>query len=379
MALAAIDDDVALIDGHPVAVPALWREVLASTTAGRAVLLVCPSWWSERRVETVRQATQCVTQDVAVARRAVMLARSIPRRPAVVIEIAEAFVALTRPPECQPASVVSREGDPQQVADEAARLVTEPSVVIDRADGVGGAAELGAMILARLRSRSIAVTVIDDDQLLRAAESSAPDADPPRAADGDRAALAAPRYAWRPAVLATGAAVTGVLLVATTALGHRESSSPRTTLLVEGHVVVEVPATWSARRVTAGPGSPRLQVSSPGKPAAAVHITQSFVPKDETLERTADTLRRVVLAQPPGVFVDFDPDDRRVGRPAVTYREIRGDHDIRWAVLLDRDVRISVGCQSVPGSEASVREACERATASARNIGELAGTVAAHP
>jgi type VII secretion-associated protein (TIGR03931 family) len=378
-ALASIDDELALVEGQPVAVAALWREVLSSTSAGRAALLVFPSWWSDRRVETLREAARGIAGDVAVARRAVLLAQSASRRPAVVVEIAESFVALTRPPDVRPACIVSREGDPVAVADEVARLVTGPPVVVDRADGVGGAADLGEMILARLRSRGLAATVIDDDRLLQVAESCAPQAGEPQPAVGERKAAAAPRRARRSVTLAAGVAVTGVLFVAVTVGGDPGATAPRTALLIEGHVVVEVPATWSARRVTAGPGSARLQVSSPANPHAAVHVTQSPVPKDETLQRTADTLRRALQAQPPGVFVDFDPGDRRGGRPAVTYREIRSGHDIRWTVLLDGDVRISVGCQSARGSESAVLEACERAISSARNIGEFAGTVARQP
>lgn len=378
-ALAAIDDELALVEGQPVVVAALWRELLSSTTVGCAALLVCPSWWSDRRVETVLEAARGIAGDVAVARRSVLLAQSASRRPAVVVEIAESFVALTRPPDARPASIVSREGDPGAIADEVAGLATGPRVVIDRADRVGGAADLGAMILARLRSHGHAVTVIDDDRLLQAAESCAPHADEPKPAAGERKAGAPPRRARRSVTVAASVAVTGGLVVVVTALGEPASSAPRTALLIEGHVVVELPATWSARRVTAGPGSARLQASSPANPEVAVHITQSPVPKDETLQRTADTLRLALQSQPPGVFADFNPDDRRDGRPAVTYREIRSGHDIRWTVLLDGDVRISVGCQSARGSESAVLEACERAISSARNISEFAGTVAGQP
>jgi len=51
-------------------------------------------------------------------------------------------------------------------------------------------------------------------------------------------------------------------------------------------------------------------------------------------------------------FVDFNADDRRGDQPAVTYREMREGHDIRWTVFLDHRVRISIGCQSARGAEA---------------------------
>ena len=82
-------------------------------------------------------------------------------------------------------------------------------------------------------------------------------------------------------------------------------------------------------------------------------------------------LRQAVAEQPPGVFVDFNAADRRGGRPAITYREVRVGRDIRWTVVLDGSTRISVGCQSAPGREDTVAEACEKAIESAH---ELAGT-----
>ena len=169
--------------------------------------------------------------------------------------------------------------------------------------------------------------------------------------------------------VAAAAALTGAVMVAGDPTPQRSS----TTLLVEGRVVVEVPATWIARRITAGPGSARVQVTSPTDPHAALHVTQSPVPTGETLPRTADALRRAMLAEQPGLIVDFNPEDRRGSRPAVTYREVRDGHDIVWTVLLDATLRISIGCQSARGSEEAVRSTCERAIESAR---QLTGTVA---
>jgi type VII secretion-associated protein (TIGR03931 family) len=154
--------------------------------------------------------------------------------------------------------------------------------------------------------------------------------------------------------------------------------SPRqqATLLIEGKVVMEVPEAWTARRINTGPGSARVQVTSPSDMHTALHLTQASVGTGETLVRTAEVLRNAMLSEPPGVFVDFNGADTKAGRPAVTYREIRDGHDIMWTVVLGPGVRISIGCQSARGSEEAVRPACERAISSARGIDELAGTVA---
>ena len=52
----------------------------------------------------------------------------------------------------------------------------------------------------------------------------------------------------------------------------------------------------------------------------------------------------------------------------VTYREIRADRHITWFVLIDESLRIAIGCQSAPGHEEAVREACDQAIRSAHAV-----------
>jgi type VII secretion-associated protein (TIGR03931 family) len=128
---------------------------------------------------------------------------------------------------------------------------------------------------------------------------------------------------------------------------------------------VDVPAGWPVRRVVAGPGSARLQISSPSDSEVALHVTQSRVALTG-LAATAEFLRGAIDAAPTGVFVDFNPAGRAAGRPAVTYRELRSGHDVRWTVWVDHAIRISIGCQSRRGHESAVGWACDRAIRSAR-------------
>jgi type VII secretion-associated protein (TIGR03931 family) len=86
------------------------------------------------------------------------------------------------------------------------------------------------------------------------------------------------------------------------------------------------------------------------------------------LSDTAETLQHAINEAPGGVFTDFNPNGRSAGRAAVTYREVRAGHDIRWVVLLDGAVRISIGCQSRPDDELAVRDACELAVRSAHAL-----------
>jgi type VII secretion-associated protein (TIGR03931 family) len=140
-----------------------------------------------------------------------------------------------------------------------------------------------------------------------------------------------------------------------------------TTFLVEGNVTVEVPSQWPMQRVADGPGSPRVQVTSPSDPEVALHVTQSRV-AIATLTATAESLQHAIDKEPTGVFVDFNPVDMNAGRPAVTYRETRPGHDVQWIVFVDRTIRISIGCQSRHGHQEAVRQVCELAVRSARAV-----------
>lgn len=367
-ALDGVDDDFVLLDGQPVAVDSLWGEVFRALLDDEAATLICPSRWSEHRIAAVSAAAHSVVARVEVSRRSAALASVVTRPPGAVVEIAADAIAVSRPPIDRPTRIVAREEDPTHVADEVARFAGTGCVVIDRPDGTPGADVLSTLIADRLRAGGSTVTVVDDTWLLRAVQAPAADERVEPAGAGRPRRI----WPWVGAAVAAGVAVAGIVT------GAGRPAATRPTLLVEGRVVVEVPATWTARRITAGPGSARVEVDSPSDPHAAVHVTQSLVPRGETLAQTAETLRRAMLDEPPGVFVDFNATGRSGTRSSVTYREIRDGHDIRWVVLLDGLVRISIGCQSARGGEEAVRDACERAVRSAREVGEIAGTVEPH-
>lgn len=370
-ALECIDDPVALVDARPVPVDALWRAVLGSLRCGRrpSVLIVHPSWWGTARVERVVAAAGVLADEVVAQPRSWLLARATaaaPSQPAVVVEIAESFVVVSG------AAVVAegRRAEPGRVAEAVARAVVAMApaagacVLVDETGDAGGAAALAAMIVDAVRDAAAGLTVmrVDDVALQRLAAAVAPAGDPgdcgPSPASGRRRRRV-PALAVALAVLA--ASVAGVVVA-----GRHRVSVPApatTTFLVEGRVALEVPADWPVRRVTAGPGSARVTITSPSDPEIMLHVTQS---PGESLRATAEALRHAIDGQRPGVFVDFNPSGLSAGRPAVTYREVRAGHDIWWTVLLAGSVRISVGCQSRPRDEQAVRVVCERAIRSAR-------------
>ncbi|OBI46715.1 type VII secretion-associated protein [Mycobacterium sp. E796] len=379
-ALGAIDDRVALVGGRPVAVDSLWRSALRSLKCEKCdgLVLIHPTWWPLARVAVVTAAARALTDEVLVRRRSWLLAQASDPEP-VVVEIAERLVVITGPETV----AIPRGTDEHSLAEEAVVViaamarVTSAGVVIDGPGTVAGAPGLGRAIARALLDGGLAAVEIGDAQLPLLARSALPlmanptaprviaPADPPR-----------PRARVVGALAGAAVALTAFpLAIATVPPAARPGASTPgaaqtvpTTFLVEGRVALTVPARWSAQRVVTGPGSARVQVTSPSDPEVALHITQSPV-VDETLGGAAERLRRAIDAEPAGVFVDFNPGGTSGGRPAVTYREVRVTHHVRWTVLLDGPVRISVGCQSRPGDEAAVRDACEQAVRTAHAIG----------
>jgi type VII secretion-associated protein (TIGR03931 family) len=361
-ALDGGDDPVVLVGTRPVAVGELWREVLAPLLHGTdGAVLVHPSWWTPLRIEVVDAVARTLSAAVVTKPRSWLLA--VVARGAPVVEIGPQVIVGTVG-EGAPFAIQTRALAPGLVADSVVREIlreTEPSPVwLDGPAGVPGAHALGALIGDRLRAAGRAAWLVGDHHLARAAASlmKGEDVKDDSPCRGPGRALVATACAVLTAAVAAAAWHGG---------GADRPVASRTTALVEGRVTMQIPADWVVQRITAGPGSARVQVVSPSDGQTVLHMTQSSV-RDDSLDAAAAILRRAIDAQPAGVFVDFHPSDVRGERPAVTYREVRQGHDIRWTVLLDGAVRISIGCQSAAGAEHDIAVVCEQAVRSAHEI-----------
>lgn len=381
-ALAAVDDRVALVDGRPVTVDSLWCAALRSVKCadGDGLLVVHPSWWPSARVDRVARAAKTFGSDTRARHRSWLLARAPEARSdagaVVTVEIADRLVAITG----SEVAAIPRVAEPHSAANEVVTLIAGMSaavVVIDAPGTVAGAPALAALIAAAVRKNGRTAVEIGDARLARLAQAAASLADDTRDSTGSAGTVGVRSRARTAGGLAAAALLLTVLPMVMSGGASRGGHGPSpsvavsmapTTFLVEGRVALTVPANWSAQRVITGPGSARVQVTSPSDPEVALHVTQSPVP-GETLSGTAERLKRAIDAEPTGVFVDFNPTGSSAGRPAVTYREVRATHHVRWTVLLDGPVRISVGCQSRPADEGAVRDACEQAVRSAHAIG----------
>ena len=356
VALDAVDDELALLDDRPVPVRDVWEDVMRAITGAGVdtAVVICPAWWPPTRIDTVRRAAHTVAAEVVVMERIAMLREGIPAgttiveitADVVVVTVADTIVAVV--PRQEPAA------DAEAIA---AAVATPAGVLVDAPSAVPGAHDLASLIASRMRTIGVPVRIADDGWVLRAAAVH-------RSPQPDTAVRVRDR---KPLAMLFGTLST-VVLCGGFAVMHDEepqSEGMPMTLLVEGRVSVMVPTAWTAQRITSGPGSARVQVVSPTDADIALQITQSVAPLPSSLANTADSLHAAFAEAPDGAFVDFNPSARRADRDAVTYREVRSERHVAWTVLVDGATRIAIGCQSAPGREHLVQQACEGAIRSA--------------
>lgn len=370
-ALDGIDDEIVLLADRPVSVQDVWDDVMGAVAGARVdtTVLVCPAWWPSARIDRARRAAHTVATEVVVLERIAVLRQGISADTTAIVEVTSDVVVVTAFGEI--AAVVARGEEPVATAEAVVAAVGAPAgVLVDAPAAVLGAELFASMIADRVRAIGMPVTITDDDWVRQAAATyrsrhqlqSTDVAGQGPAMFSDRKALAVLSGILSAAVLGGGFA-----LVRDSGSDPHMGDAMPMTLLVEGRVGVMVPATWTAQRITSGPGSARVQVVSPTDGDVALHITQSTVPPS-SLAKTAESLLAALADATDGAFVEFNPSDRRADRDAVTYREIRPERHVAWTVLVDGTARIAVGCQSVPGSEYLVREACDRAIRSAHAV-----------
>lgn len=350
-AVESIDDTLMLVGDRPLEVRTVIGDLLGAAAGPEddELAVVCPSWWSGRRVDVVRDAADGLPRAVSMLTRSQVIGDGS----GAVVEIAPDHVAVIASGSC----IVARNTDEAVCAAVVRELDCEREVFVDAPPGVGGGA-LASALIAALRARGVAAARTGARPLRVA----------PRAPE--KAAVPPPRRARRGVAPALAGVVVAASGAGAAAIAHddRPVAVQPTTLLVEGHAGVVVPASWTVRRMTDGSGSARVQITSPADPAVALHVTQSALPRAQSLGQVADTLRTSLEAQPPGVFTDFRAADHRGGRAVVTYRERRAEHETAWAVLADGTLRIAVGCQSPPGHADVVRQVCDAAVHSAHAV-----------
>jgi type VII secretion-associated protein (TIGR03931 family) len=356
-ALAGIDDTTVLLDERPVTVESLWRNLMSSGIGNdcEPVTLLHPSWWPQRWVARIVDAATTVTPEVVAQPRSSLIGRRFGSGAATVVELGDEVVAVCRGANLP--RIHCRPVDAAVIAAEAGADRSE-AILIDVPHGVPGGAQYGHDIRKALLDNGVTARIVRIEDAVASSTVA-----PPTVAPVRRRRLSAEVAA----AVVVGIVVWGVG-VATTRPPGMSAAGSDTVGLVEGRVTVRIPIGWTVTRVTAGPGSRRVEITSPADDSAALHVTQSYTP-EETLGGAAQVLRRALAKESAGTFVEFNPADERAGRSAVTYREVRGGRDVRWSVVVDGSTRISIGCQSAPGREDTINHVCDEAIRSAHEVG----------
>jgi type VII secretion-associated protein (TIGR03931 family) len=354
------DDPVVLASDQPIGLTEAWCTLLEPLLHPREpALLVHPSWWPVTRIDNIRRVAEQFCGELATTTRIELLAEIAD--PATIVEIGPRLIVISAPDAVAP-TILIRSAAPEETADSIAHVLArgerQTPVWIDGPAGVPGASALTVLIGARLRVVGGSVRSVGDRELRTAAD---------RAATPDTAVSREWLTPRRFRMLIAAATTITAVIVAATWIDRPAAYGPTTTTaLIEGRVTMQIPADWSVRRISSGPGSARVEVVSPTNTQVALHLTQTTSVPADSLAVAAATLRRAIDAEPAGVFVDFNPADTRAGRNAITYREIRSGHEIQWAVFLDGGIRIGIGCQY--GTDVPMTAACTTAITSAHRI-----------
>lgn len=388
--LECIDDQFVLVGAQPVAtadvLAASLHRALGTGTRGTGfaahVTVTYPSHWGSFRRGVFESAARRSAHEVTLV--PVALVAPAPRDCA-------RWVVLECSPLSTTASLVERteRGEPAVAACEFA----SDTGSLDLRDHPGRAAVLGRLVRAVAGERPVDVVLVtgaEDPELARTLiagiESTVvvvADADlvrPPvtvavAPVEQDEAAAAwldhAPatprRRRGRTVLAAVGvlvvAAVVGTALVfwqPWTRTGVADVAEPLQRFEI-GPVSVQLPDGW---RAEVKPG--RLDLTPAGIGGRRIVLVPADVAAGSDRAEVARTLeRRIADRGPDGPFSEFDPDAEFAGRPGISYVESPDDRSrVRWHVLVEDDVQVSVGCQFRDGEWDALASDCEQAVRS---------------
>lgn len=383
--LDCIDDEHLLVEGHPTptvdVLAAALRRCLGNAMGGTGfvddLMIVHPSHWGAPRRRVLEAAGRRCARDVTVVPTAVVV-----RGPAN----AARWVVLELAPLTATATLVERNRDtgPVPVACELAPVTGSLDLCEDLGAGavltglvsaVEGGCAVDAVLVTgaddpdvrRIVAGTIAAaTIVSPHELLRI-DPPAPPPPPvvvPSRADrsSDPSSVRRPRR-W-PALAGAGALLVAAAVAGAVALSRPDSGSGRVDAEVLqrfeiGAVSVELPTGW--RSQSTKPGRLDLTPDDAGTRRIVVIPTPLTAGSDVTAVARA-LEQRIADRGPDGPFSEFDPTAEFAGRGGVTYLESPDDRSrVRWHVLVEHAVQVSVGCQFRDGDWDALAHECDRA------------------
>lgn len=144
------------------------------------------------------------------------------------------------------------------------------------------------------------------------------------------------------------------------------SAVPTTTMadadLEVGGIRVTLPSGWKERAPAASTSSvPRLELVPAGGADRRIIITQNAVREGSGYDEVAATLAsKIAQRGRPELFGELERDVVFGGRPGIGYSEFPDESSsVRWHVLVERDLQVSVGCQFLAEEWESIESVCE--------------------
>ncbi|QBJ95512.1 type VII secretion-associated protein [Rhodococcus sp. ABRD24] len=399
-----IDDRSMTVSGRPCATVEVLAGVLQRAIEGvcrenqpiKAATLSCPSHWGAGRRAVLESAARRTVREASAVPVALLAAAAQESERCVVVECASLTTTVTRiergrdgrrriaacelAPETGSADI-REDGDRVAVIDrliDAAGGDCTPDLVL-LTGSVTADPELCSVITDRLDRP---VLVVADAELVAASESA-------DAADGilrdapvaqSQAQLQArpdltstPRPRRRPKMLVASAVVVLILAGAAAVVwqvradGAGPAAVPAPVQAVAepperfamGRVSVQLPGTWRSR---SGAGGRLDLVPDSGPDRRIVLVGKDIDQWIDTAAVAAALERRIAERGPGGPFSEFDPEARFAGRRGIAYTESPdGVSRVRWHVLVEDGMQVSVGCQFLEGDWGDLAADCEQA------------------
>ncbi|PXX66536.1 type VII secretion-associated protein (TIGR03931 family) [Nocardia tenerifensis] len=173
---------------------------------------------------------------------------------------------------------------------------------------------------------------------------------------------------------ATGPAVTSVpgepVPSGETGTSVAPSSSPASPAQETfGRIRFQVPDGWHVASTPDTSGRSRVDLSPDDGARLRVTVTQTPVAPGATYEQVATKLESQMNQRPAGVMSELKRDVVYGGRSTLAYTERPGDGStVRWHVLLEYGIQVSVGCQYADNDWQSLSTTCENFGSSVRVI-----------
>ncbi|MEU7764858.1 type VII secretion-associated protein [Nocardia sp. NPDC049190] len=127
-----------------------------------------------------------------------------------------------------------------------------------------------------------------------------------------------------------------------------------------GRIRFAVPPGWRLGTVPENPGG-RVDLVPGDGTRQRITVMQTPIAADAGNVQVAAQLELQIAQRPPGVLTDLRRDVVFGGRSGLAYSERPGDGStVRWHVVLEHGIQVSIGCQSVGESWSHLETVCER-------------------